>query len=636
MDVFETECLQRLQTMGRQHDWCDVVHEIHRSQCATTTSIYTPAWFARSLIPSAVHRRDHGLRILDPAVGCGRLLYESALLLQEAGNIKKILCNSLYGQDIDVWAVSLARVALCQLADPVDRSEVLDALRRHIRVADALTDDENDWPDTLFDVVVCNPPWINLSLTPEQGVVYRKHIASQRFPLCATVPKRNQNACHFFIERTIMHLAEGGRFLFILPDSMICCKMCCYTFTNILRLDCIWCTHARNVWPALSELGVVAIMGSKPAHVQPYTYFYSKWPTSSQHECCWTKAHSVDAMACVHLQPNSTWMRVLERCTSRYADVPWKEHRMGPAITNDIMPEGSTESVRVHRGSVFHLRYVCDTFPCFPHKNWGYDIAHRQALSSATLQKLLCPDRPPVVVLPLFMDRHHHHREQLRACFLPIGTLVDDSTCIHHVRCADPQQTLAYFLLGFWNSRVVEHLLIVGFLSPSGRCIRYRMVDRLPFPEIDHVEMLSDEASHRAQDIIQQCAPDAHWQSQMTVMTHAPHAVLACIVSILARDMEDIRYRLMRTLQEHTPSSTTAERRWSNWAVLTGSHRRPGIVGEHKHTPQAPSIEEYARCGRREIQWKSSCVDVALGVLYGFTGEEMTSFVDEVCQHAST
>ena len=309
---------------------------------------------------------------------------------------------------------------------------------------------------------------------------------------------------------------------------------------------------------------------------------------------------------------------------------------MGSAITDDIVPEGSAESVRVHRGSGFHLRYVCDTFPCFPHKNWGYDIAHRQALSSATLQKLLCPDRPPVVVLPLFMDRHHHHREQLRACFLPIGTLVDDSTCIHHVRCADPQQTLAYFLLGFWNSRVVEHLLIVGFLSPSGRCIRYRMVDRLPFPEIDHVEMLSDEASHRAQDIIQQCAPDAHWQSQMTVMTHAPHAVLACIVSILARDMEDIRYRLMRTLQEHTPSSTTAERRWSNWAVLTGSHRRPGIVGEHQHAPQAPSIEEYARCGRREIQWKSSCVDVALGVLYGFTGEEMTSFVDEVCQHAST
>ena len=82
-------------------------------------------------------------------------------------------------------------------------------------------------------------------------------------------------------------------------------------------------------------------------------------------------------------------------------------------------------SVQLQKGSVFHLRYLCDTFRCFPKKCVGYPVSCETVLTCPAHVWLLAPGRPDVIAVPLFLDRDHLHRDQLRACRLPLHSVVD-------------------------------------------------------------------------------------------------------------------------------------------------------------------------------------------------------------------
>lgn len=158
---------------------------------------------------------------------------------------------------------------------------------------------------------------------------------------------------------------------------------------------------------------------------------------------------------------------------------------MGP----HVFPEGTvsqqpspwvppdTHPLLVNKGSVFHLRYLFDDYACFPRRFLGFAVrddrpifrcrrrmGRRRALSTASIcGRLLDPQRSEVLVTPLYLDREHPARDQIRTCRLPRGQLVDSSVALHWIQ--NPR--LADFMLGFWNSAVTNPIVCQSLLSHS-------------------------------------------------------------------------------------------------------------------------------------------------------------------------
>lgn len=140
----------------------------HRSSAG---AYYTPPCLVTRLLDLAAAEgtKWRSARVLDPAAGAGAFLVQAALRMQaglggaEAAFVIKSISSRLLGLELDQNAAELAQASLeVALADVLVQSGT--RLPPLVRVCDSL----DEPPDARFDLVVGNPPYGRVSLSPER------------------------------------------------------------------------------------------------------------------------------------------------------------------------------------------------------------------------------------------------------------------------------------------------------------------------------------------------------------------------------------------------------------------------------------------------------------------------------------
>ena len=387
----------------------------------------------------------------------------------------------------------------------------------------------------------------------------------------------------------------------------------------------------------LTEQGAVGLVGTRGAVIP--TYFHSPWPVDDS-SFRWQEVTVEDALSMGHLCPDRIMMRIRGRFQTPYGGVSWAHCQLGPALKSPASTCAEQgDDVPLQSGSVFHLRYLCDNFPCFPRRKDVMYVRRGDAMHCDRWRWLLRGDREPVLVVPLFLDRYHRHRDQLRGCILPVGAVVDNSVSIHHV---EPFAChLVYFLLGFWNSRVVGHLMSAGYLAPGSRWLCLSNFQQLPFPDAAVEPWTMVDTATILADALQdpECYPDrgvfCHIHPCLSRFRGMSPTELCSLVSTLARDIESCRYELARNIAESCAQPCSVRTKWKCWAMMTGALRRPsqGILCE-----LYPDLGVWGECSmmhaavlrtgvesRKDIQRRLDMMEAVIAALYEFDDEEFCS-----------
>ncbi|MCX6777306.1 MAG: N-6 DNA methylase, partial [Candidatus Micrarchaeota archaeon] len=187
------------------------------------------------------------LKVLDMACGSGSFLLKAFDILNEyykrkdknyqqtnleagASNITrktKILKNNIYGVDLDPKAVEIAQLNL--LLKAAETKHRLPDLRDNVKCGNSLIDQSLsedtkafDWPTQFsgifdnggFDVIIGNPPYINIKLLTKtqegEKVFYRNRYETA---------SGNYDIYVLFIEKAIKLLKPGGRLGYIVPNK---------------------------------------------------------------------------------------------------------------------------------------------------------------------------------------------------------------------------------------------------------------------------------------------------------------------------------------------------------------------------------------------------------------------------------
>ncbi|MFA4945929.1 MAG: N-6 DNA methylase [Candidatus Micrarchaeia archaeon] len=203
---------------------------------------YTPTYIVDYIVKNTLGEALKGktpkevqkLKVLDPACGSGSFLIKAFdeindYYKKQTGQTKlnqesAILADNLYGVDLDLKAVEIARLNL--LLKAAETKHKLPALEGNIKCGNSLIDDPAvagerafDWnkefkevmADGGFDVIIGNPPW-----TLEISELEKKHLQS-KFETAEGKP----DLYRFFMERGIQLLKPGGLFGFIVPNSWL-------------------------------------------------------------------------------------------------------------------------------------------------------------------------------------------------------------------------------------------------------------------------------------------------------------------------------------------------------------------------------------------------------------------------------
>lgn len=231
---------------------------------------YTPPEIARLLVREALSPAAASAQptILDPACGDGALLSEAVdrLNCRAADDVcPLLLATQLYGLDIDAEAVSQARQniadrLLSEDAKPSLVRRIKNVLNEQIRVLDTLTDSlPQTWPRE-FDVIVGNPPYVNIRHLTKHG---KKYIDSLR--------ARYQTARGafdlyvLFIERSLELLKADGRCSFIVPNKLATLDYaapCRHLLVDHTTIDAILDLTDQNIFDS--------------ANVYPYVIVFDK------------------------------------------------------------------------------------------------------------------------------------------------------------------------------------------------------------------------------------------------------------------------------------------------------------------------------------------------------------------------
>jgi adenine-specific DNA-methyltransferase len=173
---------------------------------------YTPPVLAARLLDQAT---DAGVdwrsaRVLDPAAGAGAFLVPSALRMREAlADCEPVIALKqiglrLMGLEVDPHAASLAQAALeIALADLMERAG--DKLPRIVRVCDTLS----ETPQENFDLVVGNPPYGRVTLTPQQRRRYARGLYG------------HANLYGVFTDAAMRWTRPGGVIAYLTPTSFL-------------------------------------------------------------------------------------------------------------------------------------------------------------------------------------------------------------------------------------------------------------------------------------------------------------------------------------------------------------------------------------------------------------------------------
>lgn len=253
---------------------------------------YTPKFIVDYIVKNALGKKLKEInnvndlkkiKILDPACGSGSFLTKALETMndkyQEFGykgdqnNKTEILLSNIYGVDLDVQAVELAKLNL--LIDALDKREKLPNLTKNIRVGNSLisgTEKELEkyfgknwrekkpfnWEEKFsevfkqggFDVIIGNPPWVSLK-GKQKSIDFSEDelkYFSQKFGSNTYRP----NLFEMFIYQSLLLLKENGLFSFIVPDRLCANQQFIELRENILKNFCI-----ERLWFKVKFPGII-------------------------------------------------------------------------------------------------------------------------------------------------------------------------------------------------------------------------------------------------------------------------------------------------------------------------------------------------------------------------------------------
>tara|TARA_B100001093_G_scaffold493944_1_gene536765 strand:- start:6182 stop:7444 length:1263 start_codon:yes stop_codon:yes gene_type:complete len=135
-------------------------------------------------IPEDTWKNDN-LKVLDPCCGCGNFFLVILEKLKKYHNVKDILENMLYFNDINEDRLTVVKEIFMN-----------DEYNLNISEMDYLKYDE----EMKYDIVVANPPYAKLLPNGKRA-------------------SKNHNLIGVFIDKTLKILKEGGYMLYITPDN---------------------------------------------------------------------------------------------------------------------------------------------------------------------------------------------------------------------------------------------------------------------------------------------------------------------------------------------------------------------------------------------------------------------------------
>lgn len=171
-------------------------------------AFYTPAKIVDYITDKtlSLFKSLKNLKILDPACGCGSFLLNIYYYLSDRGiEPKDIIENYIYGIDIEPIPVEISKLILTLASGHYSSN---------IYCQDALGKDKLPFEKNYFDVVIGNPPYLNIErIEKEKKAYYLKHYKSaiRRFDLYI-----------IFIEQAIeTFLKNDGALGYIIPDKVL-------------------------------------------------------------------------------------------------------------------------------------------------------------------------------------------------------------------------------------------------------------------------------------------------------------------------------------------------------------------------------------------------------------------------------
>lgn len=152
------------------------------------------------------YKSVQGLKIIDPACGCGSFLLSIYYYLFDKGiKPQDIIKDYIYGVDIDPIPVEISKLILTLASG---------FYPEHIYCNDALEKETMPIEPNSFDVVIGNPPYLNIErIEKDKKTYYLKHFKSaiRRFDLYI-----------IFIEQAIERLLKDDGVLgYIIPDKIL-------------------------------------------------------------------------------------------------------------------------------------------------------------------------------------------------------------------------------------------------------------------------------------------------------------------------------------------------------------------------------------------------------------------------------
>ncbi len=160
-----------------------------------TGSYYTPTKVVKQLITKVVEKNKDGKKILDPCCGTGNFLLQLPARFE---------MNQIYGNDIDLISIKIARINMALKFDNVD----LGILYANFTNSNYLS----EFDGTGYDLIVGNPPW-GFAFTDKEKIYLRNAFTTAR--------GNSIESYDLFLEKALTGLKKNGVLSFVLPEAIL-------------------------------------------------------------------------------------------------------------------------------------------------------------------------------------------------------------------------------------------------------------------------------------------------------------------------------------------------------------------------------------------------------------------------------